>query len=87
MGGVGIVIVEALALGVPVVSTDCPNGPGEILEDGRYGPLVPVEDPDALAESMIRTLDDPLSSEELKAVSRNYTTEKISQDYLHTLIP
>jgi len=84
--GFGIVIVEALALGIPVVSTDCPNGPREILKNGQYGPLVPVEDPDALAEAMIRTLDNPLPSEELKTASGDYTSEKISQDYLCTLL-
>lgn len=84
--GFGMVLVEAMALGTPVVSTDCPNGPREILKDGHYGPLVPVEDPDALAEAMIRTLDNPLPSEELKTATGDYTTEKISQDYLRTLL-
>jgi glycosyltransferase involved in cell wall biosynthesis len=53
--GFGLVIAEALACGTPVVSTDCPSGPAEILADGKYGLLVPPRDPVALADG-IRTL-------------------------------
>jgi glycosyltransferase involved in cell wall biosynthesis len=50
------VLVEALALGTPVASTDCPSGPREILENGRWGRLVAVGDPGGLAEAMIEML-------------------------------
>jgi glycosyltransferase involved in cell wall biosynthesis len=61
------VLLEALAAGTPVVSTDCPSGPREILDDGVYGPLVEVGDDAGLAEAIARTLDDPPASERLKA--------------------
>jgi glycosyltransferase involved in cell wall biosynthesis len=56
--GLGNVILEAMALGVPVVVTDCPSGPSEILAGGRYGILVRPEDPGAIAEALLRVLSD-----------------------------
>lgn len=53
----GIAIAEALASGVPVVATDCPCGPREILRDGRFGELVPVGDVAAMAAAICRCLD------------------------------
>jgi glycosyltransferase involved in cell wall biosynthesis len=51
--GLPHVILEALALGTPVVATDCLSGPAEILENGRYGMLVPTEDPEAIAKALM----------------------------------
>ena len=56
--GFGIVIVEALACGLPVVSTDCKGGPREILQDGESGLLVPVGDHESMASAILRLLDD-----------------------------
>lgn len=57
--GLGGVIVEAMACGTPVVATDCPSGPGEILEGGWSGLLVPVDDVPALAGALGRMLTEP----------------------------
>ena len=57
--GLPTVLIEALATHTPVVSTDCPSGPREILDHGRHGELVPMNDPTALAQAILRTLDKP----------------------------
>lgn len=57
--GFANVVLEALAVGLPVVSTDCQSGPAEILDHGRFGTLVPVGDEAALADAMQRALDEP----------------------------
>ena len=57
--GLPTVLIEALAFGMKVVSTDCPSGPREILNDGAYGRLVRPRDSDALAHSIISSLKSP----------------------------
>ncbi|MFA9460547.1 glycosyltransferase [Thiohalorhabdus sp. Cl-TMA] len=80
--GLGNVLIEAMVLGVPVVSTDCPHGPGEVLESGRWGPLVAMDDPEALAAGMISVLDDPHSPESLNEAVAHMGAEAIAREYL-----
>ena len=56
--GFGIVVVEAMSKGMAVVSFDCPRGPGEIIEDGRDGVLVPAGDVDALSRALLGVVED-----------------------------
>jgi glycosyltransferase involved in cell wall biosynthesis len=85
--GFGNVLVEAMACGTPVVSTDCPHGPREILEDGRLGPLVPPENPDAMADAISRTLDHPPSASLLMQAANHYHVDRIARKYLEVLFP
>lgn len=80
--GLPTVLIEALACGCPVVSTDCPSGPGEILADGRYGRLVPVGDHDALADAIVTTLEDPPDSEPLRARAEEFAASRVIDEYV-----
>ena len=83
--GLGFVVIEALAVGTPVVSTDCPSGPREILQDGRYGPLVSIGDDEAMAEAIVQTLDHPLPADVLREAARPYEIEASTDAYLAAL--
>lgn len=79
--GLPTVLIEALACGCPVVSTDCPSGPHEILEGGRWGPLVPVADPDALAEAILVSLGQDHPRSELRGRAQRFSFERALDDY------
>lgn len=81
--GFGMVLVEALGLGVPVVSTNCPSGPAEILDHGRYGRLVPVGNPEAMADAIFETLAQPRKPNG-GGIDR-FDPERITEQYLSLL--
>lgn len=80
--GFGLVLAEAMAVGTPVVSTDCPTGPADILGNGEYGKLTPVGDARSMATAIDETLNDPLPSEKLKRAIKEYAPSKVASEYL-----
>jgi glycosyltransferase involved in cell wall biosynthesis len=85
--GLPTVIIESLAAGTPVVSTDCPSGPREILCDGQFGRLVPVGDPAALAVAMADSLAATHDTDALKVRAQDFSIAKAVDQYLALLLP
>jgi len=79
--GLANVLIEALACGCRVVSTDCQHGPAEILDNGRYGILVPVENPEALAAAIGTALDQSPEQEKAKNRAGAFDIKGISDKY------
>lgn len=83
--GLPTVLIEAMACGCPVVATDCPSGPKEILESGKYGALVPIENPAALADAMLKTLDAPLNRDVLVERGTYFSFDRAVSEYLELM--
>jgi glycosyltransferase involved in cell wall biosynthesis len=79
------VLTEAMALGTPVVATDCPSGPREILDDGAYGPLVAMGDDAALAAGILQALSQPVAAATLQEAVRDYHVDASVRGYLQAL--
>ena len=80
--GLPTVIIEALALGINVVSTDCNSGPAEILEDGKLGWLCRVNDVEDLTEKIVQAMDKPKPKEDLIKAAQQYNNKHIISHYL-----
>jgi glycosyltransferase involved in cell wall biosynthesis len=83
--GLPTVLIEAMACGCPVVSTNCPSGPEEILAAGKYGVLVPVGDISALATAMLNTLEQPVNQELLIQRAQDFSLQQAVPKYLALL--
>ncbi len=75
-------LIEAMACGTPVVSTDCQSGPREILKDGRLGRLVPVGNYKELASAILETFNNPVSSKILKERAQDFSVKLSVDRYL-----
>lgn len=83
--GLPNVLLEAMACGTQVISTDCPSGPAEILEKGMWGRLVPVGNAKALAKAILETLDGPQRS--VRERAKDFSIERSVNAYLQLLLP
>ncbi|AFV10520.1 glycosyl transferase [Thermacetogenium phaeum DSM 12270] len=83
--GFGNVLVEAMAVGTPVVSTDCPSGPAEILEGGEYGYLVPLGDINAMARAILSIIKEKKIDTGFQQHALKFTVDKIVECYLEVL--
>jgi glycosyltransferase involved in cell wall biosynthesis len=88
--GFATVIVEALCLGVPVVASDCPHGPRESLDNGRFGILVPPSNPEALVEAVGSLLASPETQLRLRSLgpkrADEYDVSKVKGLYERVLL-
>ncbi|WP_081785946.1 glycosyltransferase [Halomonas sp. BC04] len=77
-------LIQAMACGAPVISTDCPGGSSEILEGGVWGKLVPVDNPGALAEAIQQTLEDDNHPDVVRR-AQDFTVEASLQRYMQIM--
>jgi glycosyltransferase involved in cell wall biosynthesis len=89
--GFGMSLLEAMAVGAPVIATSCPGGPKEILDGQRYGLLVPPDDPKALATAIASLIRDEALRSDLGAKARlrarAYAPRKVADKMIQALTP
>ena len=88
--GLPNVLIQAMACGVPVVATDCPSGPAEILENGRFGSLVSVGDAEGMADAILAVLEVENDTEfrgNRVARAMDFSVDRILEQYKEVLFP
>ena len=80
------VLIQAMACGCPVVATDCPSGPAEILEKGEHGPLVSVGDASALSAAIESVLENPPDPDALRGRAQAFSVDSSVDRYLESLV-
>ncbi|MDZ7787691.1 MAG: glycosyltransferase [Halofilum sp. (in: g-proteobacteria)] len=83
--GLGIVLIEALACGTPVVAMNCPSGPAEVLDHGRYGTLVSLGDTAGFTDALAHAITSEIKPDASQAWAHKFTTSAAATAYLHTL--
>ncbi|MGN6148386.1 MAG: glycosyltransferase, partial [Rhizomicrobium sp.] len=78
-------LVEAMACGAPVIATDCPSGPREILSGGQHGTLVPPENPQMLGQAILETLKTRPDTRASQARARSFSVPAAARQYLDVL--
>lgn len=79
------VLVEAMACGTPVIATDCPSGPREILADGEFGTLVEIGDWRGMADAIARALSTPPSTEPARNRAMEFAADRVARQYLRVM--
>lgn len=83
--GLPTVLFEAMASGCEVISTDCPYGPSEILQGGKYGTLVPANDPKSLADAIVEAYEKKPRFEKARDYARQFTAQRAADQYLQLI--
>jgi len=79
--GMPNVLIQGIMCGCTPVAADCPTGPAEIIQDDKYGYLVPMKDPMAMAEGIKKALEKPISKEDLEKISIQFTEDEVFNRY------
>ena len=83
--GLPNVLVEAMMCGCTPVSTDCPTGPKELLQDGKYGYIVPVDDHKKLARAIVKAIDKPIEKDKLQEAVKPFEENNVIESHFNAL--